>query len=278
MKFQDIIYEKRDRVAWIIINRPEKYNAATPVTLHELVKAFIDAWTDKNIGVVVFTGAGDKAFCTGGDQSIRELGGYKGYTSEELKGTVAELPLEVGWQFVTFLIRHIPKPVIARVNGYAIGGGHVWQVNCDLSIASDKAKLGQAGPRVGSFDPGFGTGDLWRNVGLKRAKEIWFLTRLYTAQEAYEMGLVNKVVPHEKLDEEVNAWAEELLKKSPTALKMLKYAFLAETDGLAGITELGVGGLGLYYGTPESVEGRNAFMERRDPDFWKYYLGEEKEK
>ena len=275
MKFQDIIYEKENRIARITINRPEKYNAATPVTLHELVKAFIDAWTDKEIGVVVFTGAGDKAFCTGGDQSIRDLGGYKGYTSEELKGTVAELPLEVGWQFVTFLIRHIPKPVIARVNGYAIGGGHVWQVNCDLSIAADTAKLGQAGPRVGSFDPGFGTGDLWRNVWLKRAKEIWFLTRLYTAQEAFEMGLVNKVVPADKLDEEVNAWAGELLKKSPTALKMLKYAFLAETDGLAGITELGVGGLGLYYGTEESVEGRNAFMERREPDFWKFYLNKE---
>ncbi len=275
MKFQDVIYEKKDRIARITINRPDKYNAATPVTLHELVKAFIDAWTDKEIGVVVFTGAGDKAFCTGGDQSIRDLGGYKGYTSDELKGTVAELPLEVGWQFVTFLIRHIPKPVIARVNGYAIGGGHVWQVNCDLSIAADMAKLGQAGPRVGSFDPGFGTGDLWRNVGLKRAKEIWFLTRLYTAQEAFEMGLVNKVVPADKLDEEVNTWAEELLKKSPTALKMLKYTFLAETDGLAGVTELGVGGLGLYYGTEESVEGRNAFMERREPDFWKFYLNKE---
>jgi len=269
-EFSDVIYEKKGRVARIVINRPDKYNACTPVTLYELTKAFIAAWTDRDIGVVVFTGAGDKAFCTGGDQSIRDLGGYKGYSAEDLQGTIAELPLEVGWQMVTFLIRHIPKPVIARVNGYAVGGGHVWQVNCDLSIASEKAKLGQAGPKVGSFDPGFGTGDLWRNVGLKRAKEIWYLCRLYTAQEAYEMGLVNKVVPHEQLDQEVQSWCDELLEKSPTALKMLKYAFLADTDGLAGVTELGVGGLSLYYGTEESVEGSRAFMEKRKPDFWKF--------
>ncbi|MBW2069317.1 MAG: enoyl-CoA hydratase/isomerase family protein [Deltaproteobacteria bacterium] len=271
MKFQDIIYTKENRVARISINRPEKYNACTPVTLHELVKAFIDAWTDDSVGVVVFTGEGDKAFCTGGDQSIRELGGYKGYSAKELEGSIAALPLEVAWQFVTFLIRHIPKPVIARVNGYAIGGGHVWQVNCDLSIASDKAKFGQAGPRVGSFDPGFGTGDLWRNVGMKRAKEIWYLCRIYTAEEAYQMGLVNKVVPADKLDEEVNTWCKELLEKSPTALKMLKYAFLAESDGLGGVTELGVGGLSLYYGTEESAEGKNAFIEKRKPDFWKHF-------
>ncbi|MCX7822008.1 MAG: enoyl-CoA hydratase-related protein [Syntrophobacterales bacterium] len=271
MRFQDIIYEKKERVARISINRPQKYNACTPVTLYELTKAFIKAWTDKDIGVVVLTGEGDKAFCTGGDQSIRGLGGYEGYTSADLEGTVAALPLEVGWQFVTFLIRHIPKPVIARVNGYAIGGGHVWQVNCDLSIASDRAKFGQAGPKVGSFDPGFGTGDLWRNVGLKRAKEIWYLCRIYSAEEAYQMGLINRVVPHERLDEEVDLWCKELLEKSPTSLKMLKYAFLAESDGLGGITELGVGGLSLYYGTEESVEGRNAFMERRKPDFWRYF-------
>ncbi len=273
MKFSDIIYEKRGKVAWIIINRPEKLNACTQITVHEICKAFIDAWTDKKIGVVVFTGAGDKAFCVGGDQSIRDLGGYK--YPEELKGTIAALPLEVGWQIVTFLIRHIPKPVIARVNGYAIGGGHVWQVNCDLSIASDRAKFGQAGPRVGSFDPGFGTGDLWKCVGLKRAKEIWYLCRIYSAEEAYKMGLVNKVVPHEKLDEEVQKVCDELLEKSPTALKMVKYAFLAEMDGLAGITELGVGGLSLYYSTGESFEGKRAFFEKRKPDFWKYYLGGE---
>lgn len=267
-KFQDIIYEKEGRVAKIIINRPEKLNACTSITVHEICKAFIDAWTDKKVGVIVFTGAGDKAFCVGGDQSIRDLGGYK--YPEKLEGTIAALPLEVGWQIVTFLIRHIPKPVIARVNGYAIGGGHVWQVNCDLSIASNRAKFGQAGPRVGSFDPGFGTGDLWKCVGLKRAKEIWYLCRIYSAEEAYRMGLVNAVVPHEKLDEEVQRWCDELLEKSPTALKMLKYAFLAEMDGLAGITELGVGGLSLYYSTDESLEGKRAFFEKRKPDFWKF--------
>lgn len=277
-KFHDIIYTKADRIAKITINRPDKLNACTSLTLYELTKAFIDAWTDNEIGVVIFTGTGDKAFCVGGDQSIRDIGGYRGYSREELEGTIAELPLEVGWQIVTFLIKNIPKPVIARINGYAIGGGHVWQVNCDLSIASDKAKLGQAGPRVGSFDPGFGTGDLWRNVGLKRAKEIWYLCKLYSAEEAYRMGLVNKVVPHDELDEEVEKWCKELLEKSPTALKMIKYAFLADTDGLSGITQLGVGGLTLYYSTDESAEGVKAFMEKRKPDFWKYYLKKKEEK
>jgi dihydroxynaphthoic acid synthetase len=266
--FRDIIYEKRDRVATITINRPEKYNACTPITVYELAQAFIDAWADTDVGVVVFTGKGDRAFCTGGDQSIRELGGYR--EVEGYRGTIASLPLEASWQLVTYLIRHIPKPVIARVNGYAIGGGHVWQVNCDLSIASESAVLGQAGPRVGSFDPGFGTGELWRNVGLKRAKEIWYLCKRYTAQEAFKMGLVNRVVTPDKLDGEVKKWCDDLLEKSPTALKMLKYAFLAESEGLAGITDLGVGGLGLYYGTQEAIEGRNAFMEKRKPDFWKY--------
>jgi dihydroxynaphthoic acid synthetase len=175
----------------------------------------------------------------------------------------------VGWQQVTHQIRTLPKPVIARVNGYAIGGGHVWHVVCDLSIAAEHAQLGQAGPRVGSFDPGYGTGDLIRAVGIKRAKEIWFLCRQYTAQQALAMGLVNAVVPMEKLDEEVDHWCQDLLEKSPTALKMLKYAFLAETDGTTGITQLGVGGLSLYYGTEEAVEGKNAFLEKRKPDFRK---------
>ena len=272
MNFKEILYEKSGRIAKIAINRPKKLNAATPITVYELATAFMDAWSDKSIGVVILTGAGEKAFCVGGDQSIRDLGGYK-LPKEELenyRGTIASLPLEVGWQIVTFLIRYIPKPVIARVNGYAVGGGHVWQVACDFSIASETAKLGQAGPRIGSFDPGFGTGDLWRNVGLKRAKEIWFLTKLYTAEEAYKMGLVNKVVPPEKLDEEVMNWANELLKKSPTTLKMLKYSFLSDIDGLAGITMLGVGGLSLYYMSDEALEGQKAFMERRNPDFWKY--------
>ncbi|MFW6081385.1 MAG: enoyl-CoA hydratase-related protein [Desulfosalsimonas sp.] len=262
MDFEEIIYEKTEGVARVTINRPQKYNACTTTTLSEILRAFTDAWTDDSVGVVVFTGSGDKAFCTGGDQSIRDEGGYE--------GGAGVLPLEVMWQQVSQLIRTIPKPVIARVNGYAIGGGHVFQVVCDLSIASENARFGQVGPRVGSFDPGFGTGDLARAVGMKRAKEIWFLCRRYSAQQALEMGLVNAVVPHEKLDEEVSVWCAELLEKSPTAIKMLKYAFHAETDGTAGVTNLGVGGLGMYYNTEESMEGKNAFMEKRKPDFRKY--------
>ncbi|MCF8024490.1 MAG: enoyl-CoA hydratase/isomerase family protein, partial [Desulfobacteraceae bacterium] len=250
LNFTEIIYEKQKRVARITINRPQKYNACTTRTLSEILQALTNAWADQEVGIVVFTGAGSKAFCTGGDQSTREAGGYG-----DSEGT---LPLEVLWQQVSQTIRTIPKPVIARVNGYAIGGGNVFHVVCDLSIASENAKFGQVGPRVGSFDPGFGTGDLSRAVGMKRAKEIWFLCRQYSAQQALEMGLVNAVVPHDKLDEEVDGWCAELLEKSPTALKMLKYAFHAEIDGTAGITHLGVGGLGLYYNTDESMEGRNA--------------------
>ena len=267
MEFKEILYDKADGVARVTINRPEKYNACTPVTLMELGQALTDAWVDDKVGVIVFTGAGEKAFCTGGDQSIRDKEGYS--------GTVAALPLEVAWQTVTTLIRNIPKPVIARVNGYAVGGGHVFQVVCDLSIAADTAKLGQAGPKVGSFDPGFGTSDLARHVGLKRAKEIWYLCRLYTAEQALQMGLVNAVVPAAELDDEVTRWCGELLEKSPTALKMLKYAFHADTDGTAGVTNLGVGGLSLFYGTDESVEGRNAFMERRKPDFNQFRGGDD---
>jgi len=262
MDFKEIFFDKKDGTARITINRPEKYNACTPTTIFELTQAFTDAWVDPSVGVVVLTGAGDKAFCTGGDQSIREPGGYA--------GTVAALPLEVGWQQVSTLIRTIPKPVIARVNGYAIGGGHVFHVVCDFSIASDKATFGQAGPKVGSFDPGYGTGDLVRAVGLKKAKEIWFLCRKYSADEALKMGLVNAVVPHDRLDAEVDNWCAELLAKSPTALKMLKYAFHAETDGVVGITNLGVGGLSMFYDTEESLEGRNAFMEKRPPEFSKF--------
>ena len=262
MEFQEILYEKRDGIARITINRPKRYNACTQLTVYELTQALTDAWVDNKVGVVVLTGSGEKAFCTGGDQSTRDLGGYA--------GTVAALPLEVGWQQVTELIRINPKPVIARVNGYAIGGGHVWQVVCDFSIAAEHAQLGQAGPRVGSFDPGYGTAELARCVGAKRAKEIWFLCRRYTAQKALEMGLVNAVVPMDELDQEVDKWCAELLEKSPTALKMLKYAFNAEWDGVHGITNLGVGGLSMYYGTEESVEGKNAFMEKRKPDFDKF--------
>ena len=263
MAYSEILYEAKDGVATITINRPQRYNACTPVTIHELTQALTACWADASVGVVVLTGAGDKAFCTGGDQSLREAGGYQGADGQ----AIAALPLEVGWQMVTSLIRGLPKPVIARVNGFAIGGGHVFHVVCDLSIAAEHAQFGQAGPRVGSFDPGFGTGDLARAVGMKRAKEIWYLCRRYSAAEAYQMGLVNAVVPAERLDEEVAKWCQELLAKSPTALKMLKYAFHAETDGVAGITNLGVGALGLYYGTDEAMEGQQAFMEKRPPHY-----------
>lgn len=262
MEYKDIIFEKKDHIARITINRPHRYNACTQQTVHELIDAFTRCM-DNEIGVVVFTGVGDKGFCTGGDQKTREKGGYT-------QGGKFMLPLEIGWQRVTQLIRTLPKPVIARVNGYAIGGGHVWHVNCDLSIAADHAQFGQAGPRVGSFDPGFGTGDLMRVIGIKRAKEIWFLCRRYTAQKALEMGLVNSVVPMEKLDEEVDQWCQEILEKSPTALKMLKYSFLAETDGVTGVTQLGMGGLSLYYDTDEAMEGNDAFLEKRKPDFNKF--------
>lgn len=266
MEYREILYEKKDGVLRITINRPEKLNACTTRTVAELICAFVSAWVDEEVGVVVFTGAGDRAFCTGGDQSTRKEGGYAGGEEHFLE----KLPLEVGWQWVTHLIRYIPKPVIARVNGYAIGGGHVWQVVCDLSIAAEHAQFGQAGPRVGSFDPGYGTSDLVMEVGLKKAKEIWYLCRRYTAEEALKMGLVNSVVPMEKLDEEVDRFCEELLDKSPTALKMLKYAFLADLDKIPGITMLGVGGLSLYYGTEEAMEGRNAFMEKRKPNYRKF--------
>jgi dihydroxynaphthoic acid synthetase len=266
--FSEILYEKENGVATITINRPKQYNACLPTTIEELTQAYVDAWADESVGVVVFTGAGDKAFCTGGDQSVRKKGGYSANV-EKFDGRIADLPLEVGWQIVTFLIRHIPKPVIARVNGYAVGGGHVWQVNCDLSIASETARFGQAGPKVGSFDPGFGTGELWRNIGIKKAKELWYLCKIYSAKEALEMGLVNMVVPVDRLDAEVKQLCDELLEKSPTALKMLKYAFLAETEGLSGITELGVGGLSMYYSTEEALEGARAFMEKRKPEFRK---------
>ena len=262
MEFSDIIYQKKEGVAQITINRPEKLNAATQLTMYEIIQALSDAWVDSSIGVVVISGAGDRAFCTGGDQSIRGAGGYG--------GAMVSLPLQVLWQQATQLIRSIPKPVIAKVNGYAIGGGHVLQVACDLTIASETAQFGQAGPRVGSFDPGIGTGDLARCVGMKKAKEIWYLCRRYTAKEALEMGLANCVVPPDKLDDEVDKWCKELLAKSPTAIKMLKYSFHAEWDGIIGITQLGLGALSLYYGTEESLEGRNAFMEKRQPDFSKY--------
>ncbi len=255
MAFEDIIYEKADGIATITMNRPTVMNAFRGTTVHEMVEAFRDAWHDHTVGVVILTGAGDRAFSSGGDQSVRSGGGYQGGMNvEELHE----------------IIRDIPKPVIAAVNGYAIGGGHVLHVVCDLTIAADTARFGQVGPRVGSVDPGFGTAYLTRLVGEKKAREIWYLCRQYTAQQAAEMGMVNKVVPAAELMDEARAWAREMLAMSPTAIRIAKASFNAETDHIKGIGGLGMISLGLYYGTEESMEGRNAFMERRKPDFGKY--------
>ncbi len=257
LRFEDVLYTKKDGVARIAINRPEVRNAFRARTIDDLVAAFQDAWDDVSVGVVVFTGTGDKAFCSGGDQKAREGAGYGGMHGgavEHLHG----------------MIRNIPKPVIAAVNGYAIGGGHVLQVLCDLSIASDRAIFGQVGPRVGSVDPGFGTAYLARVVGEKKAREIWFLCRQYTAQEALAMGLVNKVVPHAELGAEVDAWCRELLEKSPTALALAKSSMNADSEAITGIGQLGFQALHLFYGTAEAEEGKKAFLDKRPVDFAKF--------
>ena len=259
MTFTDILLEKTNGVAWITINRPEVRNAFRARTVDELIVAFRDAWADADVGVVVLTGAGEKAFCSGGDQKDRGEQGYGGGGG-------------IGLDVATLhgVIRNIPKPVIAMVNGFAIGGGHVLHVICDLSIAADTAVFGQVGPRVGSVDPGFGTAYLARIIGEKKAREIWFLCKQYSAKEALEMGLVNKVVPAAQLRAEVEQWCADLLAMSPTALKLAKYSFNADTDHIHGITEMGFSALELYYGTAEAQEGRNAFIEKRKPEFRKH--------
>ncbi|MFH1624751.1 MAG: enoyl-CoA hydratase-related protein [Pseudomonadota bacterium] len=258
MEFKDIIFEKKDGVAKITINRPEKLNAFTTETVMEIVKALEDVELDRTIGVVVITGAGNRAFCVGGDAA--DSPGGAGYRPEMLVW-VAKLHA---------MIRKVPKPVIAAVNGYAIGGGHVMHIVCDLSIASETARFGQAGPRVGSYDAGFGAGYLARVVGEKKAREIWFLCEQYSAQEALEMGLVNKVVPPDKLEEEVNLWCKKILALSPTALKVLKQSFNLETDHIYGVEAVALSGVWLYYQTDEAMEGRNAYLEKRPTDFMKY--------
>ncbi|KAB2967729.1 2-ketocyclohexanecarboxyl-CoA hydrolase [Zoogloea sp.] len=258
MEYRDILYTKADGIATITINRPKAFNAFTANTCEELIHAFKDADYDKAIGVVVLTGAGEKAFCTGGDQGTQD-GGYGG------RGTIG-LPIEE----VQSAIRDCNKPVIARVNGYAIGGGNVLVTICDLAIASDNAQLGQAGPRVGSVDPGFGTALLARVVGEKKAREIWYLCRRYTAQQALEMGLVNAVVPQDQLDAEVKKWCEEIVDKSPTAIALAKKSFNVDTEMIRGMGGLAMHALKLYYETPESAEGGNAFREKRKPEFRKY--------
>jgi naphthoate synthase len=260
--YDDILYYKADGIAKIVINRPEKRNAFRPKTVFELYEAFINAREDLSIGVILLTGAGPHtdgkyAFCSGGDQSIR---GEAGYIGEDGVPRLNVLDLQR-------LIRTIPKVVIALVAGYAIGGGHVLHLICDLSIAAENAVFGQTGPKVGSFDAGFGASYLARVVGQKKAREIWFLCRQYSAQEALDMGLVNTVVPIEQLEAEGVQWAQEILQKSPLAIRCLKAAFNADCDGQAGIQELAGNATMLYYMVEESAEGKKAFLEKRDPDF-----------
>jgi naphthoate synthase len=260
--YDDILYYKADGIAKIVINRPEKRNAFRPKTVFELYEAFSDAREDPSIGVILLTGAGPHtdgkyAFCSGGDQSIR---GEAGYVGEDGVPRLNVLDLQR-------LIRTIPKVVIALVAGYAIGGGHVLHLICDLSIAAENAVFGQTGPKVGSFDAGFGASYLARVVGQKKAREIWFLCRQYSAQEALDMGLVNTVVPVEQLEAEGVQWAQEILQKSPLAIRCLKAAFNADCDGQAGIQELAGNATMLYYMVEESAEGKKAFLEKRDPDF-----------
>lgn len=261
MDFEDITYEKpwaMDGAARIMINRPAMYNAFRGKTTLELKQAFEDAGFDESVGVIVLTGAGDKAFCTGGDAKD-SVPGKAGY-SPEMKHIID----------VHRLIREAPKPVIAAVNGFAIGGGNVLVTVCDLAIASATAKLGQVGPKVGSFDAGFGSAYLARVIGEKKAKEIWFLCQQYTAQEAYDMGLVNKVVPPDKLEEEVKKWCETILSLSPTALKQLKSSFNSFTDSIYGIEAMAMNSLWQYYETDEAKEGRMAYLEKRPPDWKKF--------
>jgi naphthoate synthase len=258
--FEDIIYETAEGIAKITINRPEVRNAFRPKTVTEMAEGFARAGDDPAIGVVILTGAGTKAFCSGGDQKIRGHGGYV-----DDAGVPRLNVLELQRQ-----IRLLPKPVIAMVAGYAIGGGHVLHLVCDLTIAADNAVFGQTGPKVGSFDAGYGATYLARVVGHKKAREIWYLCRQYSAQQALDMGLVNTVVPLERLEEETVQWCREILEKSPIALRFLKASFNADTDGLAGLQQLAGDATMLYYLTDEAKEGRNAFVEKRKPDFGRF--------
>jgi naphthoate synthase len=255
--YTDIRYETAEGIAKITIDRPEVRNAFRPQTLFELSDAFAVAREDPRIGVVILTGAGNEAFCSGGDQRVR---GHAGYVGNDGVPRLNVLDLQRQ-------IRTLPKPVIAMVAGYAIGGGHVLHLVCDLTIAADNAVFGQTGPRVGSFDGGYGATYLARIVGHKKAREIWYLCRKYDAQQALEMGLVNTVVPVDRLEEETVQWSREMLANSPLALRCLKAAFNADTDGLAGVQELAGNATLLFYMTEEAQEGRNAFLEKRPPDF-----------
>jgi naphthoate synthase len=258
--FEDIRYEKAEGIAKITINRPERRNAFRPLTVEEMRRALQDARDDSETGVVILTGEGEHAFCSGGDQKIRGDAGYSDSQGVE-RLNVLDFQRE---------IRSCPKPVIAMVAGWAVGGGHVLHVICDLTIAAENAKFGQTGPRVGSFDGGFGASYLARIVGQKKAREIWFLCRTYDAKQALEMGLVNTVVPYEDLEMETVKWCREILEKSPLAIRCLKAALNADCDGQAGLQELAGNATLLYYMTEEGQEGRNAFVEKRKPDFGKF--------
>ena len=260
--YTDINFEKSNEgIAKITINRPEVRNAFRPLTVREMSAALNDAREDTKIGVIILTGEGEKAFCSGGDQRIRGSAGYEDSETGHLRLNVLDFQRE---------IRTCPKPVVAMVAGYAIGGGHVLHVMCDLTIAADNAIFGQTGPKVGSFDGGYGSSYLARMVGQKKAREIWFLCRQYTAQQALEMGMVNTVVPLEKLEEETLQWSREMLQHSPMALRCLKSALNADCDGQAGLQELAGNTTMLFYMSEEGQEGRNAYLEKRKPDFNKF--------
>tara|TARA_A100001011_G_scaffold345068_1_gene380534 strand:- start:812 stop:1639 length:828 start_codon:yes stop_codon:yes gene_type:complete len=262
LEFEDIIFEKSEEgIAKITINRPEVRNAFRPLTVREMQQALEDAREDSGIGVIILTGAGEKAFCSGGDQRIRGDAGYQDLGTGHLRLNVLDFQRQ---------IRSCPKPVVAMVAGYAIGGGHVLHVMCDLSIAADNAVFGQTGPKVGSFDGGYGSSYLARIVGQKKAREIWFLCRQYDARQALEMGLVNTVVPLAQLEEETIQWCREMLRMSPIALRCLKAAMNADCDGQAGLQELAGNATMLFYMSEEGQEGRNAYLEKRPPDFSRF--------
>jgi naphthoate synthase len=264
-KFTDITYQVADGMAKITINRPEVRNAFRPQTLFELSDAFNLARDNDQVGVIIFTGSGDEAFCSGGDINVRGDDGYLGEDALSKKGIGRLNVLDLQVQ-----IRRTPKPVVAMVAGWAIGGGHVLHVVCDLTIAADNAKFGQTGPMVGSFDGGYGAGLLAAHVGQKKAREIWFLCRQYDAQEALDMGLVNAVVTVKELEAETVSWAREMLRHSPMALRLLKASLNAADDGLAGVQQLAGDATMLFYLTEEGQEGRNAYQEKREPDFNKF--------
>ena len=263
--YEDIIYESAEGIARITINRPERRNAFRPQTLFELSDAFERARDDIEVGVIVLTGAGPDAFCSGGDQNIRGDDGYMGDDDVARRGVGRLNVLDLQVQ-----MRRLPKPVIAQIAGYAIGGGHILHLVCDLSIAADNARFGQTGPRVGSFDGGYGSSLLANSIGLKRAKEVWFLCRQYDAAQALAWGLVNTVVPLDELEAETVAWCRQILTLSPIALRMLKAGFNAAEDGLAGVQQLAGDATMLFYMSEEGQEGRNAFVEHRKPDFSRF--------